>query len=144
MKRGLAGDTGGVERAGDWSTKAVPDLVAWLRGEVGGFARSAGFEERRVAEVRLAVTEAVTNVVLHAYRHRSEPGSVRVKARSDGALVIVVEDDGIRPQPRMDSPGAGLGLPLMASLAQAVQVERCPTGGTCLTLCFERGVAATL
>ena len=60
--------------------------------------------------VALAVTEAVTNAVMHAYRDR-EPGTVRIFASvGDGALVVIVSDDGPGMTPRTDSPGIGLGL----------------------------------
>jgi anti-sigma regulatory factor (Ser/Thr protein kinase) len=73
--------------------------------------------------VGLVISEAVTNVVLHAYRHR-EPGSVRMKATvADGLLTVVVADDGIGMSPRSDSPGLGVGLALIRRLAQDVDVE---------------------
>jgi anti-sigma regulatory factor (Ser/Thr protein kinase) len=73
--------------------------------------------------VALVVSEAVTNVVLHAYRDR-DPGRVLLEAAvADGLLTIVVTDDGIGMSPRANSPGLGLGLALIRRLAEDVDVK---------------------
>jgi serine/threonine-protein kinase RsbW len=53
----------------------------------------------------------------------------------DHALRITVRDDGVGMQPRTDSPGAGLGLPLIANVTQSFSVSSVPEGGTevCMT-----------
>lgn len=72
--------------------------------------------------VSVVVTEAVTNAVLHAYRDR-EPGQVHVRAAlEDDGVEIAVADDGMGLRPRPDSPGVGLGMPLIADLADRVEI----------------------
>jgi anti-sigma regulatory factor (Ser/Thr protein kinase) len=72
--------------------------------------------------VHLVISEAVTNVVLHAYRGR-RPGRVRLAASTqDSVLTLSVADDGVGMSPRTDSPGLGLGLAIIAKLAVDVQV----------------------
>jgi serine/threonine-protein kinase RsbW len=83
--------------------------------------------------VELAVSEAVANVAVHAYRGEQgsddAPGRVRVSARIDGDdLRVVVSDDGVGMAPRADSPGLGLGLPLIAELSDGLEIEQRPTG----------------
>src|ERR1044071_7534557 len=97
---------------GRWQVAATADQVAVLRSQVTKYAQEVGVPDGRLGDVRLAVSEAATNAVLHAYRDR-DPGQIRVDARvlDDGRLRIVVEDDGFGPLPRPDSPGLGLGLP---------------------------------
>ncbi len=74
--------------------------------------------------VGIVVTEAVTNAVLHAYRDRERPGRVHVAARlDDNGVQVSVDDDGMGMRPRVDSPGVGLGLPLMGDLADRVEVS---------------------
>jgi serine/threonine-protein kinase RsbW len=78
-----------------------------------------------VDAVELAVSEAVANVTVHAYRDEQRPadapGRVRVAARIDGGdLWVVVSDDGVGMAPRADSPGLGLGLPLIAQLSDGL------------------------
>ena len=79
-------------------------------------AASLGASEDVQWAVRLAVSEAVTNVVRHAYVGR-EVGTVSIGAHldGDGVLVVLVDDDGVGPVPRMDSPGSGFGLGLVAA-----------------------------
>jgi CHAD domain-containing protein len=73
-----------------------------------------------VADVSLAVSEAATNAVVHAYRESA--GHLHVRAHVDGAeLIVVVADTGSGMAPRNDSPGLGLGMPLMASVHHALQ-----------------------
>ena len=69
------------------------------------------------------MSEAVTNAVVHAYRDREHPGQVHVSASLDDEGVdIAVADDGIGLRPRTDSPGVGLGMPLIADLADRVEI----------------------
>jgi anti-sigma regulatory factor (Ser/Thr protein kinase) len=85
----------------------------------------------------LAVSEAVSNVVVHGYRD-SAPGAVTVCAEAeDHQLTVVVRDDGCGLAPRADSPGAGLGLPLIAEVAESMSVTRGRNGhGTVLRMIF--------
>jgi serine/threonine-protein kinase RsbW len=81
-------------------------------------------EEPVATDVKLAVSEACANVVMHAYAG-GEPGDLEVEAEPDGDLLrIVVRDEGRGLKPRPDSPGAGLGLPLIAALSEWVEVRR--------------------
>ena len=120
---------------GSWP--AVPDAVAALRHAVVEHARGAGVPEDALAGVRLAVSEAATNVVLHAYADEPEPGPVHVRVvREDHTLRVIVRDDGRGMKPRPDSPGLGLGLPLIAQLAASLEVESPPEGGTEICMRF--------
>jgi anti-sigma regulatory factor (Ser/Thr protein kinase) len=94
--------------------------------------------------VRLAVSEAVTNAVLHGYRDLPQ-GDVTVSAEAEDAhLRVVVTDDGVGLAPRPDSPGAGFGLPLIAEVADSVAVSPGRDGhGTVLSMTFELAQAVT-
>jgi serine/threonine-protein kinase RsbW len=98
-------------------------------------ASQAGAQEPVREAARLAVSEAVSNVVVHSYRD-SLPGAFTVSVEWDGGeLRVIVRDHGCGMAPRMDSPGAGLGLPLIANLAETFSVTAPPGGGTevCMT-----------
>jgi anti-sigma regulatory factor (Ser/Thr protein kinase) len=100
-----------------------PSGVGALRREVAAFARRAGMDEEGLGSVRLAVSEAATNAVVHAYREETGNGELHVRAFVDASeLVVVVADEGIGLAPRPDSPGLGLGMPLMASVTTSFQV----------------------
>lgn len=113
-----------------------------LRSEVAGFARAAGVEEPLLSSVKLAVSEAVTNAVLHAYVGE-RPGPVRLDAWiDDDCLVIEVSDDGGGMMPRLDSPGLGVGLPFIADTADSLDITTSPRGGAQLRMTFELQSAA--
>jgi anti-sigma regulatory factor (Ser/Thr protein kinase) len=103
---------------------ARAENIAVVRHAFGALSDAFPIDTQRMADIRLAVTEACTNVVVHAYPDGSE-GPMQVSATlADDALVIVVRDEGPGITPRADSPGLGLGLPLIASLAETVELGR--------------------
>ena len=106
---------------------AEPSAVGRARAAVAAFAERHRLA--RAADVALAVTEAVTNAVVHAYRGDAT-GQVRVVAcaRADG-LLVVVRDYGCGMQPNPTSPGAGLGLAVIGALAGEMNIERPEEGG---------------
>jgi serine/threonine-protein kinase RsbW len=106
-------------------------------------ARRLGAAEQMVETIALAVSEAVTNAVVHAYRQESRPGEVVLEIESPpsgDALLVRVRDAGCGMSPRADSPGLGMGLPLIGRLADDVRVISPPGGGTEIAMCF--GLAA--
>src|SRR3954453_17608991 len=129
-----------AHHAARWTVTATADQVSRLRHEVTDYAQSVGIAHRRLGDVRLAVSEAATNAVLHAYRDRA-PGEIPVDAPvlDDGRLRIVVEDDGFGPLPRPDSPGLGLGLPTIASVADAVELSAGAAAGARRSMRFDTG-----
>jgi anti-sigma regulatory factor (Ser/Thr protein kinase) len=79
--------------------------------------------------VSLCVSEAVTNAVVHGYSAASDPGTVAVAIKTcDAGLEVSVSDDGVGLSPRADSPGAGLGMPLIAAMADQMHIEAGTTG----------------
>lgn len=92
-----------------------------MRREVSAFAGRSGMGADGVGDVQLAVSEAATNAVVHAYRESE--GHLHVRAHVEGMeLIVVVVDTGVGLSPRADSPGLGLGMPLMASVTTRFQV----------------------
>lgn len=144
MDATLLGNTDAMEpEPGRWTVRATADQIAVVRQAVAEYAQRVGLAHRRLGDVRLAVSEAVTNAVLHAYRDR-DPGEIRVEAvvGPDGCLHVVVEDDGFGPLPRSDSPGIGLGLPTIASVADAVELSAGSAAGARLQMRFAAGASA--
>jgi anti-sigma regulatory factor (Ser/Thr protein kinase) len=115
---------------------ARADQVAVARHAIDQLARESGLAAARRADVALAVGEACANAVMHAYRG-DDAGLLRVRGEvRDGRLEVAVTDFGGGLAPRPDSPGLGLGLPLMASLATALQLRPAAGGGTEAWMCF--------
>jgi anti-sigma regulatory factor (Ser/Thr protein kinase) len=118
---------------------AEPAALGPLRDALGAFLDEAGADEQLRADVMLAVSEAANNVLLHAYRTCARPGAIRIAATAGAERIeVTIEDDGGGLAPRPDSPGAGLGLPLMAQLTDALDVKRRPDGGTRVAMAWRR------
>jgi serine/threonine-protein kinase RsbW len=103
---------------------ARAENIAIVRHAFGALGEAYELDDQTLSDIRLAITEACTNVVVHAYPDGSE-GPMEVRATLLGEeLTVVVRDRGAGIGPRADSPGLGLGLPLIASLAENVQLGR--------------------
>ena len=103
------------------------------RHALSDFAEAAGADPWAVS---LAVSEAVTNAVLHAHTGGS-PGSIDVIAHRNGRhLIVTVSDDGSGMKPNPDSPGLGFGLALVASVTAEVGIAESPQGGTSVRMSF--------
>jgi serine/threonine-protein kinase RsbW len=100
----------------------TPQGVGTMRREVAAFAHRSGLDEEGVGAVRLAVSEAATNAVVHGYRDAGEGGLKVVAYVAGGELNVIVSDSGVGLAPRPDSPGLGLGMPLMASVTSRFRV----------------------
>lgn len=97
--------------------------VAVVRHALAGIAEPLGLSDGLLAGMRLAVTEACTNVVRHAYD--DEPGEMHidVHAYADEVAIEVCDNGrGLQVRPRLSS--LGLGLPLIAALADSLQIKR--------------------
>jgi serine/threonine-protein kinase RsbW len=102
-----------------FSLPAVPANVALVRQALAGFADSLRVDAARAADMKIAVTEACTNAVVHAYENHDGPLDVTM-AVEHGRLVLSVRDrgHGLRPLPSEgDGPPLGFGLALIASLS---------------------------
>jgi anti-sigma regulatory factor (Ser/Thr protein kinase) len=103
----------------------TPLGVRMLRREIADIARDCGMDDAGVADVRLAVTEAATNAVMHAYDQT--PGELTVSAVvEDGELAIVVGDTGGGFDERRESPGLGVGLSIIATVADRLRIVSNP------------------
>lgn len=124
----------------DLRVPARPESIPRVRGAVVAFVAKHGHDDPPA--IALAVTEAASNAVVHAYPN-GPPGEIRVVVCAEPErLVIVVRDWGHGMLPRPDSPGLGLGLPLIASLASDFRVEVAAGQGTLIRMHFKRAVAA--
>jgi serine/threonine-protein kinase RsbW len=119
------------------SYPAQPPQVAVIRRTLSAIARRCGADTETLIRLELAISEAATNVVLHAYRSPGERGEIHIAAHvDDGVLDVCVRDTGSGMYPRPDSPGMGLGLSLMAGEADGFEVRSVDGGGTEVLLRF--------
>ena len=116
---------------------AVAENVAPIRHAIVELALRNGAQEEVRTDLALAVGEACANVVVHAYPP-GDVGPLVVHAEvEDGRMRISVLDEGQGMTPRPDSPGLGLGLPLIANLSDNLEIRDGPEGrGTELLMVF--------
>ncbi len=130
-----AADPGGPPAPLVITLPAIAGSLQELRSAVVEYARA--FPGLDLDGIRLAVAEACTNAVVHGYADEAASGTIRVRAEmADEGFVVEVSDDGGGLRPRPDSPGMGLGLPLMARLTKALDVQYPDAGGTTVRLIF--------
>jgi anti-sigma regulatory factor (Ser/Thr protein kinase) len=116
---------------------ARAENVGIVRHALGGVASALRLESARVAAIRLAVTEACTNVVRHAYGDDAGQMEVDVRTGADG-LEVDVRDRGAGIQPRAAADSLGLGLPLIAALTDRVRIARERDGSNVVSMAFLR------
>jgi serine/threonine-protein kinase RsbW len=98
-----------------------------VRRAVCEFATSLGVPDDTVADLRLAVNEACSNVVRHAYDDAS--GEMQIRARPSGSsLLVVVRDTGHGLSRPSSDPGTGLGLRVASAVSSSFAVRHEPTG----------------
>jgi anti-sigma regulatory factor (Ser/Thr protein kinase) len=138
-----------VTRAFARRYEADPESVGRARAELAGFASRAGASPTLVDEVRLAVSEAVTNAVRHGYP--LESGEIRVRAFvGDDVLEVVVSDDGCGVHRAGTGPGdsgLGFGLALICEVADQMTLAPRSGGGTDVRMRFslrEAGLGAAV
>ena len=111
------------------SYPAVAASIPHIRAALAALARAAGASEEKVEAVQLAASEALTNAVVHAYRGGT--GEVQVTAAAnDGELWMLIADDGCGLDVRSRRPGLGMGLALIACMADYFAVVKRSGGGT--------------
>jgi len=107
---------------------AVADSVPRAREALSTFARDAGASAEQLDSIRLAVSEAATNVVVHAYE--DDPGRMLLDAGlSAGELWVLIADDGLGMRPQIQSPGLGFGLSLMSQVCDEFEIAKRSSGG---------------
>ena len=97
-----------------------------------------------VNDIKTAVSEAVTNCIVHAYPN--ELGKIRMKLRlfEDNTLEVVVQDWGVgiadvaQARTPLFTTGneerSGMGFTIMESFMDALKVKSAPGKGTTVTL----------
>lgn len=115
-----------------------PENVGTIRVAVASFAAQLDFTIDEVDDIKVAISEAVSNAIIHGYAER--PGMVAVEARAyEDRLEIVVEDRGrgiedvekaLQPAFTTDPGRMGLGLTFMDSFMDELSVRSTPGKGT--------------
>lgn len=115
---------------------ARAENIAIVRHVLGGLGEAYKLSEEKLSDIRLAVTEACANVVVHAYPDGQEGRMEVVATMAEETLTVLVRDWGCGIGPRPDSPGLGLGLSLIAALAESVQLGQSEQQSTEVQMTF--------
>lgn len=116
------------------SLPAKAENIALIRHALTGVAETLGMDEIGIGDLKTIVTEACTNVVVHAYE---DGGPLDVRAfPEEGVLTVVVSDHGRGIQPRADleHPSLRLGLSLIAALSASFDIKGRNGQGTEVTM----------
>jgi len=119
------------------SLPARPENVAVVRHVMGAFADTFDYPSETMEDVRLAVTEACTNVVRHAYG--SDEGLIDVSVRPcPDRLEVTVADTGRGIAASTDREGPGFGLRMLATLTDGLEIDRTVHAGSRVAMTFNR------
>jgi serine/threonine-protein kinase RsbW len=117
--------------------KSTTDNLSSIRTFIKQTASDAGVTNEITGKIILAVDEACTNIIKHAYKYSSE-GKITIKVNSDEQkLTIKIIDDGghfdpdLVPEPNLEKmqferKGGGLGMFLMKKLMDEVKYTNLP------------------
>lgn len=119
------------------SYPAVPEAVPLARRLVSDAAAAAGAGGEQLEEIRLAVSEAVTNAVVHAYDDGETGRFQLVAAVASGELWVLVSDDGRGLHADNESRGLGIGLSLISGLSDDFAIVNRASGGTEVQMRFD-------
>jgi serine/threonine-protein kinase RsbW len=106
---------------------AAPECIAEARHAVRVWAENLTPTEEERDSITLAVSEAATNVVRHAYPRNGAHSTFRIRADIDeGRVRLTLEDDGVGLGAISTDPGLGIGIPLLGRLATGVTLVSAP------------------
>ena len=127
------------------SFQAIAENEAFARMVISAFLVRRDPVLSILSEVRTAVSEAVTNAVVHAYQGQN-PGRIQMRAALDDEKILIeivdygcgIEDIQQAMKPfytsKPDEERSGMGFALMQSFMDRVQVESSPGSGTAVRM----------
>ena len=124
---------------------------SFARSVAAAFASQLNPTIEELSDIRTAVSEAVTNAIIHGYEHAG--GSIRMDCAVDkDAFTVTVSDQGVgipdielARQPfyttRPELERSGMGFTVMEAFMEEVSVVSAPGKGTAVTM--KKRVGAT-
>lgn len=123
---------------------SVPENISFARSCVGAFATQLNCTLEDIEEIKLVVSEAVSNCIIHGYEnHPNKLVAVSATLDQNSALEIVVEDRGrgiedleraLEATYSSDPTRMGLGFTFMKSFMDDMEVDTTPGEGTTVKL----------
>ncbi len=137
------------------SFMAISENESFARGIAVNFASQASPTITELADIKCAVSEAVTNAIVHAYPDVKGKVNMTLRRYNNGQIAITVKDNGIgiddvetarQPLYTTDTTGerSGMGFAIMESMTDSMTVRSKKGGGTTVTMRIKvGGVSAT-
>ena len=127
----------------EFPSKSVNESFA--RAAVAAFAVQLDITTADMADIKTAVSEAVTNSIVHGYKENIQAIYITAAIYPDNRLVVKIRDKGcgiedigkaMEPLYTTCPAGerAGLGFAVMQSLCDKVKIASAPGKGTIVTL----------
>lgn len=124
------------------SYPAVKEAIAGIRHDVAAVVAYLGANEEAVERVRLAVSEAATNIVANVFEHTSGRINVTLERLDTSSITVTVADDGKGAAQRNLEAGLGLGFIVMRECSDALKVRQPGSGGVEVEMRFATNPAA--
>ncbi len=128
---------------------AKAEYVSLGRLALAGMLRNGGFSEDAVADLKLALTEACSNSVRHAYDH--ENGQVHLAfTLTDANVIIQIRDEGdglheddvdcpeCQGLPGLEAAEGGMGISIIRAVVDDFRLDRPEGGGSVLVFTKRR------
>ena len=134
----LTGDSTAEGRTVRLTIPAKPEYITLSRLALTGLSRVRPLPDDTLADLKLALTEATSNSVRHAYGDREGHVEISFELRED-RLVVEVSDDGAGFEPSAgagdgatdeDLSEGGLGIAIIRSIADELEIDAGPLGGS--------------
>ncbi|HTK67122.1 MAG TPA: SpoIIE family protein phosphatase [Pseudonocardia sp.] len=110
---------------------ASPEQLRTLRREIDVWAGASALTQDAALDLQLAVSEAATNAIEHAYPEDSGGDfGVRLEHRTGGEIRAEITDSGSWRPPPADPGYRGRGLAMINAIGRDVTVEPAETGTT--------------
>lgn len=130
---------------------AISENESFARSLVVSFASQASPTITQLADIKCAVSEAVTNCIVHAYGGSGGVVDMTMRRYDNGEIVVTVKDKGIgiadvnaarEPLFTTDTTGerSGMGFSIMESMTDSLRVKSTPGKGTSVIMKIKVGV----
>jgi stage II sporulation protein AB (anti-sigma F factor) len=129
---------------------SLPENVSFARSCVGAFASQLDCTLDEIEEIKLVVSEAVSNSIIHGYDNRTDQQiEIIVSILDNNTLEILIEDHGkgikdvkqaLEPTFSSDPARMGLGFTFMKSFMDEMDIQTEPGAGT--VVCLKRSFPA--
>jgi len=111
------------------SVPGKPEYVGTVRIAIAHIAAGIGFDIEAIDDIKVAVSEACTNIICHSHNHSNFSYDVIIE-REEKSLVITVKDGGvgfetdeyIEPVPG-ETRGSGMGIFIVRALMDEVDIQ---------------------